>query len=1169
MGKFALLIGVSNYAGENLSNLPAATKDATALKEILEDPQLGNFDEVTVLSDPSRDEMARTIAVWIDKKQSDDLALLFFSGHGLKDSLGSLYFAASDTDRELVDATGIAANYVRSRFQRSKPQRKVIILDCCFAGAFGRFNLKDGGDLNLGEKLKAQGTVILAATDSLSYALEEKEQETNLSIYTRYLVEGIQKGTADPNNSGYIIASELHKFVNRKVKEAAPTMQPEIFAPEGEGFDIQISFAPREKPELRYRKRVEERVKSAGEIAPPGRRMLERRRKEYGLSEEIAKSIETEVLKPILEHKRKLADYRTTLAECIEDGKIIKDSYIDELDHYQKDLGLRDGDVQPIQRELTGDVLAVGESDVAVVYNRTKTPKQPLILLDPEIASQWDVRPEDIVVWKRTSLDEIDANKLASYSTMWPDVKCITADSIFLPELKFIDDRENAIPGGLMPEATQPIVFAEERITPLIPLTSLLLEYFTPEDLVSYLEFRPISGDEPQVEVSLALPLASKSGSSEARVYRLTRLYLLRQDNALAVPPVLELWPNFRAPNWKVYYAFFFDLAAGDLTFYVRLPDGVETENFNDDQNGNYSFTQLEAFPSFVECLNSSNRAIGLILLEQPPILDCKVTRQIGIDFNTHFTNVFMGRRGKAEPLPFSEGLVLALTDSPLDSRFPTLFEYFIPDRFLPVDKPLPLSTVLTLRGSNRPEGQESRPILDGRIYIPSLLSSLDEDFIETELTWEEDRLPYTKLFLKNLVLLILASMLKQGVRKMEWIIACSFNLSVQQQMLCENTWREVIEEVLALTGLDQSQHNSTVTINFVDSNLAIGQYFSSVERADLIYSTCVHIDRNTSALSIWQNNKIIYKDCFDFAERDILSNILFLDPALVASFFRKEASHWMNLRSSEFYRKLDVLLRWEGEEWLRTEKLKLADEKKMQGLVRLMALGFGGLYYYTGIVLNVLQREALYERDYATPVYLGGNGSKLLHWIDVTGHFTQNSEVDLLLSRILSRGSGMEDTEESTQLSLQPEDDIAYGLLLDSSRHERIDRSAQNLLISGETCVINRVSCSWQQPMNIAQGINSFTIPSLDNLNIFIYEFHKALIELRIEGIRSLPGYKLSMEIHDNAKLWRGVRRSLDRILQETRIEGDVNNIRMQPAFILGLKALLQHLASEWSKAP
>ncbi|MGD1866752.1 MAG: hypothetical protein ACFB0D_19545, partial [Phormidesmis sp.] len=57
------------------------------------------------------------------------------------------------------------------------------------------------------------------------------------------------------------------------------------------------------------------------------------------------------------------------------------------------------------------------------------------------------------------------------------------------------------------------------------------------------------------------------------------------------------------------------------------------------------------------------------------------------------------------------------------------------------------------------------------------------------------------------------------------------------------------------------------------------------------------------------------------------------------------------------------------------------------------------------------------------------------------------------------------------------------------------------------------------------------------------------------------------STELSDNAKLWQGTQRELDKILEESEIKGDPIKIQMQPPFILGLKAMLNYLGKEWAR--
>jgi hypothetical protein len=70
------------------------------------------------------------------------------------------------------------------------------------------------------------------------------------------------------------------------------------------------------------------------------------------------------------------------------------------------------------------------------------------------------------------------------------------------------------------------------------------------------------------------------------------------------------------------------------------------------------------------------------------------------------------------------------------------------------------------------------------------------------------------------------------------------------------------------------------------------------------------------------------------------------------------------------------------------------------------------------------------------------------------------------------------------------------------------------------------------------------------------------ALGDFEMDGILPLSGYNHSVELSDNRKLWNGTRHELEQILQQRSLQSE-----NEPPFILGLKALLSHLAHEWAE--
>ncbi|MGA1410510.1 MAG: caspase family protein, partial [Prochlorotrichaceae cyanobacterium] len=199
MAKRALLIGVSNYQ-EDLKPLPAAVRDVAALAEVLRDPEMGGFDEVKTFEDINSQPMGEEVETFFRQSKRDDLVTFFFSGHGVKDEKGKLFFATPNTRKDskgnLRRATAVEASFVQDAMNDCKAKRQVVILDCCFSGAFDpALQAKDDGSVDLETQLGAEGRVVLASSSSTQYSFEQTGAE--LSLYTRYLVEGISTGAGD------------------------------------------------------------------------------------------------------------------------------------------------------------------------------------------------------------------------------------------------------------------------------------------------------------------------------------------------------------------------------------------------------------------------------------------------------------------------------------------------------------------------------------------------------------------------------------------------------------------------------------------------------------------------------------------------------------------------------------------------------------------------------------------------------------------------------------------------------------------------------------------------------------------------------------------------------------------------------------------------------------
>ena len=348
MTKTALLIGVSGYT--DLPPLPAVVNDVEAMRQVLENPDIGRFDNVEICLDPNLETMRLKIAELFGSSKKGDLALLFFSGHGMTDNSGRLYLTTPITSREKYryQATSVPASFVHDMMNDSSCKRQIVILDCCYSGAFAE-GWQPKGDINLQPQLGGEGRAILTSSSAIQLSFEEE----GAGIYTRYLVEGIQTGLADRDGDGQISIEELHEYAQEQVKIVKSGMSPRMYADQ-DGRNIYLTQAPVNDPELEYRREVEKRVKeNKGKLSWISRHhTLERLATQYNLTPETAERIINEVLQPYDEHNKLLKEYQEVFEQAIQEEYPLGDRILRDLQDFQKILGLTDEDVEPIKKQV-------------------------------------------------------------------------------------------------------------------------------------------------------------------------------------------------------------------------------------------------------------------------------------------------------------------------------------------------------------------------------------------------------------------------------------------------------------------------------------------------------------------------------------------------------------------------------------------------------------------------------------------------------------------------------------------------------------------------------------------------------------------------------------------------------------------------------------------------
>jgi uncharacterized caspase-like protein len=203
----ALIVANDRYDNDGLRRLLSPAADARALAGVLGDPRIGGFDVQVVSNEPAHVIGSHIEDLFADSR-ADDVLLLHFSCHGLKSETGELFFAASSTRPDRLGSTAVAADFVQRCMRTSRSRSIVLLLDCCYGGAFSQgVAVRAAGDVNVLESFPGgrsgggRGRAVITASSSMEYAFEgdrlADDQAVTPSVFTAALVEGLATGEAD------------------------------------------------------------------------------------------------------------------------------------------------------------------------------------------------------------------------------------------------------------------------------------------------------------------------------------------------------------------------------------------------------------------------------------------------------------------------------------------------------------------------------------------------------------------------------------------------------------------------------------------------------------------------------------------------------------------------------------------------------------------------------------------------------------------------------------------------------------------------------------------------------------------------------------------------------------------------------------------------------------
>ncbi|MDT0444048.1 caspase, EACC1-associated type [Streptomyces johnsoniae] len=136
----AVVVGIGDYAHDDLATMPAAATGASHLAGLLRDLSVWGLpqDHVTVLGAETSGVRILT-AVKDAAVATEETLLVYFAGHGLRDLGGHLYLALADADPDYPQLGTLPYLQLRDLMRQSghRARHRVTVLDCCYSGIAG------------------------------------------------------------------------------------------------------------------------------------------------------------------------------------------------------------------------------------------------------------------------------------------------------------------------------------------------------------------------------------------------------------------------------------------------------------------------------------------------------------------------------------------------------------------------------------------------------------------------------------------------------------------------------------------------------------------------------------------------------------------------------------------------------------------------------------------------------------------------------------------------------------------------------------------------------------------------------------------------------------------------------------------------------------------------
>nr|WP_188299211.1 caspase family protein [Streptomyces sp. CBMA156] len=201
----------------SLPPLQGPRADGMALWAALQDPATGMFDpdEIHVLHERNAGEILTEAEEFFASGRPGETLLFYYSGHGLQIHR-ELHLCGRDTIGNRLASTAVSADALKKMMERSYAATIVVVLDCCYSGAFAKGTAPVDP-----QQLAGSGRYVLTASSSTETAADT-EYRGRPSPFTAALVDALRSAAEDTDHDGYVDLDDLYRQLKRALPQGLP-----------------------------------------------------------------------------------------------------------------------------------------------------------------------------------------------------------------------------------------------------------------------------------------------------------------------------------------------------------------------------------------------------------------------------------------------------------------------------------------------------------------------------------------------------------------------------------------------------------------------------------------------------------------------------------------------------------------------------------------------------------------------------------------------------------------------------------------------------------------------------------------------------------------------------------------------------------------------------------